>query len=577
MQVRFDDLRPGHRRGFRFVDPVEVVTTDSVAAVGEVIAAAEDHAAAGRWVAGFLCYEAAPGIDPVLVTHPGPSGMPLAWFAVFDRRELNPPWPPDLPHLLGAWEPGLARSEYGAALAAIHRLIRAGDTYQVNFTMRMRGRFSGDALSAYADLVSAQAGGFGAFVDIGHLQILSASPELFFRWDDEGITTRPMKGTSRRGRWPAEDEQRRRRLEASEKDRAENLMIVDLVRNDLGRIAEFGSVQVTDLFSVERFETLWQMTSTIKATPRPEVGLLDVLSALFPSGSVTGAPKARTMEIIRELEMAPRGLYCGAVGLLAPPGSGEPRAEFNVAIRTVVIEDQSGAAEYGTGGGITWDSVTAAEYDEALVKAEVLSHRAPDFSLLETMLWRPGEGIVRLGSHLDRLSRSAGYFGRPYPAADIEAGLAAVGGDVELRVRLVVDDGGGVTIEHAPLVAGTQPVRLAIDGERVDSQHVLLFHKTTNREVYEAAIGRHPSVDDVVLVNELGLATETTTANLAARFGEDWVTPPIEDGCLPGVLRAELIEGGRLLVRSLPVAQLEEADELAVLSSLRGWRPAVLI
>ena len=322
-QIRFDDLRPGHRRSFGFTDPVDVAVARSVDEVGAVVAAAERHADAGRWVAGFLSYEAAPAFDPVLVTHDPADGFPLAWFAAFDERRLDPPWPEPIPYELGQWEPDQDRSTHAAALGAIHRFIGAGDTYQVNYTLRMRGRFSGDPLSAYADLIAAQSGGFGAFLDLGSFQVLSASPELFFYWDEEGITTRPMKGTVGRGRWPAEDEARRLWLAESEKDRAENLMIVDLLRNDLGRIAEYGSVEVGDLFGTERFDTLWQMTSTVRAVPRSGISLLQVLRALFPSGSVTGAPKARTMEIIRELEATPRRLYCGAVGLLAPPGSGE--------------------------------------------------------------------------------------------------------------------------------------------------------------------------------------------------------------------------------------------------------------
>ncbi|NNJ47234.1 MAG: aminodeoxychorismate synthase component I [Acidimicrobiia bacterium] len=573
MQIRFDDLRPGHRRSFGFVDPVDVLAAHSIDEIAGVVAGAEGHAEEGRWVAGFLSYEAAAGFDPVLVTHDPVDGLPLAWFAVFDERLVDPAWPEAVPYEMGEWEPDQDRAAHAAALGAIHQRIGTGDTYQVNYTMRMRGRFSGDRLGAYGDLISAQSGGFGAFIDLGDYQVLSASPELFFHWDESGITTRPMKGTVGRGRWPAEDESRRLWLEASEKDRAENLMIVDLLRNDLGRIAEYGSVEVDGLFGIERFETLWQMASTVRAVPRPGATLMDVLQALFPSGSVTGAPKARTMEIIRELEATPRGLYCGAVGLLAPPGSGEPRAQFNVAIRTVVIDDRTGTAEYGTGGGITWDSVAASEYDEAIVKAAVLTHRPPEFSLLETMRWRPESGIDRWESHFERLRASAGYFGFPVPD-DIEAALAGLGGEEDLRVRLLLTRAGEVSFETAPLEHRPDPVRLAIDTQRVSSGNVLLFHKTTHREVYETAATRHPGADDVVLVNEHGLATETTRANLAVRLGDDWLTPPLADGCLPGVYRAELIEAGRLREESVPSAALLEAEELAVVSSLRGWRRA---
>jgi len=545
--------------------------------VAGVVTAADEHAAAGRWVAGFLSYEAAPGFDPVLKTHPATGGLPLAWFAAFEERVVDPDWSPARPYEMGEWRPDQDRATHGAALAAIHDLIAAGDTYQVNYTMRLRGRFSGDPLSAYADLLSAQSGGFGAFIDLGDYQVLSASPELFFNWDADGITTRPMKGTAGRGRWPAEDEAQRLWLAASEKDRAENLMIVDLLRNDLGRIAEYGSVEVDGLFGIERFDTLWQMTSTVRAIPRPGTSLMEVLQALFPSGSITGAPKTRTMEIIRELEATPRGLYCGAVGLLAPPGSGEPRAQFNVAIRTVVIDAGAGTAEYGTGGGITWDSVAEREYDEALVKTAVLTHRLPDFSLLETMRWKPGEGLVRHHRHLGRLRASADYFGFPFPAAALDTELTALEGGEDLRVRLRLDQEGNVAIDVDPIADSDDPIRVVVDTQPIDSQNVLLFHKTTHRDVYEQASNRHPGADDVVLVNEHGMVTETTRANLAARFGDSWITPPLGDGCLPGTYRAELVAAGTLQEESIPAAALSTAAELATLSSLRGWRAAVLV
>jgi para-aminobenzoate synthetase/4-amino-4-deoxychorismate lyase len=576
MQIRFDDLRPGHRLSFGFVDPIEVLAAHAVSDVAEVVAAAERHAAAGRWVAGFLSYEAAPAFDPVLVTHASTEGFPLAWFAVFDDRLVDPPWAEPLPFELAGWEPDTDRAAHRTALDSIHRAIAAGDTYQVNYTLRMRGHFSGDAMSAYHALVRAQSGGFGAFLNLGEYQVLSASPELFFRWDGESITTRPMKGTIARGRWAAEDKARRLQLAGSEKDRAENLMIVDLLRNDLGRIAEYGSVEVTDLFDIERFDTLWQMTSTIRAQPRPDVSLFEVLAGLFPSGSITGAPKARTMEIIRDLEASPRGLYCGAIGLLAPPDGGEPRAQFSVAIRTVVIDATAGHAEYGTGGGITWDSVAISEYEEALVKAAVLTHQAPEFSLLETMRWRPIEGIERWERHFGRLQASAEYFGLPIPG-DIGTGLSAIEGDRDQRVRLLLGRAGEVTVETAPLESLAGPVRLAVDSERVDSRDPFLFHKTTHREVYEAAAGRFPDADDVILVNENDLVTETTRANLAVRLHGSWVTPPLGDGCLPGTFRAELIENGTLQEQSFPVASLIEADELAVISSVRGWLSAELL
>lgn len=575
MLIRFDDRRPGRRRSFGFTEPAEVLATNDAGAVARLIEQAEARARSGSWVAGWVSYEAAPGLDPVLATHPPSSTVPLVWFGVFDNRIVEPPWPVRASYELDAGVPEIDPVAYRAGIETIRRHIAAGDTYQANYTFRLRGSFTGEAVNAYRDLLDAQSAGFGAYFDVPGIRVMSVSPELFFRWDEEGIVTRPMKGTIKRGRWPVEDAELRSRLEASAKDHAENLMIVDLLRNDLGRIATFGSIEVAELFGIERYETVWQLTSTITATPRPEATLLDLFTALFPSGSVTGAPKARTMQIIGDLEPSPRGIYCGAIGVLAPPGSGEPRAQFNVAIRTLVV-DATGATEYGTGGGITWDSVDEEEYHEAISKTAVLTHRRPAFSLLETMRWTPGTGIARRKRHVDRLATSAAYFGIPLALTDVGEALDALRADHEMRVRLLVGQDGTVRVEVAELHPDDGPALLAVDAEMVDPDQIWLFHKTTRRAVYDSAAARHPDADDVVLVNRDGFATETTRANLAAKLDGRWVTPPLGHGCLPGVLREELLQDGTLREQAITVEQLAGAHALAVVSSLRGWRPARL-
>ena len=386
-----------------------------------------------------------------------------------------------------------------------------------------------------------------------------------------------MKGTMPRGRWEQEDRRHRERLLASGKDRAENVMIVDLLRNDLGRVARFGTVQVERLFQIERFETVWQMTSTVAADTRPEVRLFDIFAAMFPCGSVTGAPKARTMGIVRSLETSPRGVYCGAIGLLAPPGSGRPRAEFSVAIRTLVVDERDRSAEYGVGGGVVHESTATDEYREAMVKARVLKRRRAPVTLLETMRWDPGEGIWLLERHMDRLRSSARYLGMTLPEVAIGEMLGTVGGHDPLRVRLLVPERGRPSIEMTPLVPGSPIVGLAIDTLPVDRSDVLRYHKTTRRAPYEEAAERHPGADDVVLVNERDEVVETTIANLVVRIGEEWWTPPLEAGCLPGVYREELIDQGAISERSLRVADLIEADEIAVINSVRGRRAGRLL
>ncbi len=547
--------------------------------VPAVLAEVEAAVAGGLWAAGLVAYEAAPGFDPAMTVVAGPQGgTPPAWFALYEERGPAPAIERVAgEYQLGEWAASVDAKRYAAAVGRIREHIAAGDTYQVNYSMRLIAPFAGDPEALYRDLASAQSGGYGAFLDLGDRWVLSASPELFFEWRGDMLTTRPMKGTAPRGRWPEEDERRRRGLLASEKDRAENLMIVDLLRNDLGRVADFGTVEVESLFAAEQFDTVWQLTSTITGRARVGIGVADVFKALFPCGSVTGAPKIRTMELISELEAVPRGVYCGAVGFMAPPGAVGPRAAFNVAIRTVEI-DGDGRATYGVGGGITYDSTGAGEHEEALVKAAVLARAGEPFSLLETLRWDPADGYWWLDRHLDRLRASAAYFGVPLDGGRVVAALAgAAGGSVPLRVRLLVARSGEVEATIAPAPPAGAAVVVAVDDEPVDTASPWLYHKTTRRSVYDAARARHPGVDDVLLVNGKGEVTESTVANVVARFGDAWVTPPIESGCLPGVHRRVLIEEGRVAERPIAAAELADADELALVNSVRGWMPATVV
>jgi para-aminobenzoate synthetase/4-amino-4-deoxychorismate lyase len=551
-----------------------------------VLAAAEQAAARSLWVAGFVTYEAAPGLDPALRVRARPTDgpfadLPLAWFAMFEGREETAlPEPPEpAVDAATAWRPAMARPDYDAAIEQIHQAIANGDTYQVNFTLPLEAEIRGDPRGLYRDLSFAQRGAFGAYLDIGTHRVLTASPELFFRIDGDRITSRPMKGTAPRGRWLGEDEQMRRTLERSVKDRAENAMIVDLLRNDIGRVARSGSVAWTDLFAAERYETVWQLTSTVTATLLPGVAVGDVFAALFPCGSVTGAPKVSTMGIIADLEVAARGVYCGTVGYLAPANAAGPRARFNVAIRTVVQDARSGAAVYGVGGGITWDSRAAAEYDETVAKARVLTARRPPVRLLETLAHEPGTGYRRLEEHLERLRASAAYLGMALDEGAVRDALDREAGRFTkpARVRLVVDRRGLVESGSAPLTETVEPIRLAIDrADPVDPADPMLFHKTTARARYDLARERFPDADDAVLVNTAGHVTETTRANIAIRSDGRWVTPPLTDGLLPGCERAALLADGTLEEASFGIEDLEGAESVVFLNSVRGWRQAVL-
>ncbi|MCW2582275.1 MAG: pab [Klenkia sp.] len=574
MNARFDDLVAG--TGQLFDPPDRVVVAHRPADVVPALAEVEAAVAAGAWAYGFLSYEAAPGLDPSLpVRTPEPGDPPLVWFGLGGPPRAAPPLTTTDREPV-TWHLDRTDAEHAAAVGRVRELIAAGETYQVNLTDRLRaGGVDGAAL--YADLVLAQRCAYGALLDTGTHTIASASPELFLEWSGRQLRTRPMKGTARRGPTTAEDRAAADALRASPKERAENLMITDLLRNDLGRVAETGSVRVTELFAVERYPTVWQLVSEVVATVREDVGLVDVLRALFPCGSVTGAPKTAAMRAIAELEAGPRGVYCGAIGVLAPPG--EPvHARFSVAIRTAVLS--SGDVVYGSGGGITWDSDPSAERRELRDKAAVLHAPAGDHRLLETLGHSPGTGFTDLPEHLARLTDSAAYFGfRCDPDGVVDALDRAVADrTTPSRVRLLLDRDGEleVTVDDPP-PAPAGPVRLAVDDRPVDPGDPWLQHKTTRRAVYTDAAARHPDADDVVLVNDRDEVTETTIATLCVRLGGTWWTPPTASGCLPGTARARLLADGVLHERVLTVTDLHAAEELAVLNSLRGRRPAVLV
>jgi para-aminobenzoate synthetase/4-amino-4-deoxychorismate lyase len=369
--ARFDDLRAGASRLLRAAQAVLVA--DRLADVEPVLRAAEAAAAGGRWAFGFVAYEAAPAFDPGLAVRPPVAGLPLAWFGIADAPEPAPTLTSSggAGYRAGPWTSGWTRARHRDAVAAVRARIAEGETYQVNLTTRLTGPVTGDPVALYADLATAQGGAHNAYLDTGRFAVASASPELFFAAADGEVTMRPMKGTSRRGATPQEDRRLADELRSSPKERAENVMIVDLVRNDLARLATADGPRVTGLCELETYPTVHQLTSRVVATARAGTGLVHVFRALFPSGSVTGAPKHRTMQIIRDLEDGPRGVYCGAVGLVAPPGSGTP-TRFSVPIRTLLVDREDGTGRYGAGGGITWGSQAGAEYDELLVKARVL-------------------------------------------------------------------------------------------------------------------------------------------------------------------------------------------------------------
>ncbi|MEW5735062.1 MAG: aminodeoxychorismate synthase component I [Thermodesulfobacteriota bacterium] len=560
----------------RFAEPECVVEARRTEEVLPAVARVEELVRGGLFAAGCLSYEASPAFDPALRVRP-PGEFPLCWFGLFRKVERLAALPaPEVPaEAPESWQHSVTREQFTDAIARIKEHIFAGDTYQVNYTFRMQAPFAGDAYGLFATLSARQKSKYAAFLDLGRFAVCSASPELFFTLDQGALASLPMKGTAGRGRWPEEDRLQALWLHNSSKNRAENVMIVDMIRNDMGRVAERGTVEVPELFTVERYPTVLQMTSRV--TARTGRGLSQVLAALFPCASITGAPKVSTMEIISELETTPRGLYTGAVGFALPEG----RVQFNVAIRTVTVDRRCGSAEYGVGGGILWYSDADDEYEECRIKAGVLRRRAPQFRLLESLLWTPYGGFWLLSRHLDRLGSSAGYFGFPLDRDEAEKRLAGFAAGLPPRphkVRLTLAESGEMEITAGPAPEPSSgPVRVRLAPNAVHSSDCFLFHKTTRREVYEKAKARVPDADDVILVNEKGQATESAIANLAARIRGRLVTPPLSCGLLAGTLREEMIQSGELSERVLTPDDLRTADALFLLNSVRGLRPAVLL
>jgi para-aminobenzoate synthetase/4-amino-4-deoxychorismate lyase len=533
-----------------FDSPTREIFATQLTEVLPVLDFAEREAKAGAYVAVMLSYEAAPAFDAVLAVHET-SDFPLAWAAAFttatDLAEN------DLRLASNSWAPRVSRKEYDDAVTRIKELIAAGDTYQVNYSFPLTASFNGDSYAWYRTLCEAQGAEYSAYIDLGRYKVLSLSPELFFERRGDRVVTKPMKGTVRRGRWTAEDEELANWLRQSTKDRAENVMIVDLLRNDLGKVSVPGTVQVSSLFELERFETVWQMTSTVESTLKARTSLAELMTALFPCGSITGAPKIRTMRIIRELERFPRGAYTGTIGLLTPGGD----CVFNVAIRTVVIDTQSKQATFGVGGGVTIDSTAEREYEECLVKSRFLQSPAVEFQLFESMLLEEGEYFL-LAEHLERLRNSAEYFGFKFPEEEIRSTLADVVASGAFKVRLTLWKNGRIET-HVSRLKRFVDLSMRLATTPVDSSDRFLFHKTTLRD-FSA---------DVVFWNERGEVTESGIANIVVSIDGQLYTPPVASGLLAGTFRNHLLAQGKIKERVITVEELPE--EFFLINSVRKW------
>jgi len=589
--VLLDDSLTAGGRSLLFTAPEEVV---SVNAPGEVEAALQevsDGLARGLHAAGYFAYELGYCLEPKLNDLlPEGRDAPLFWIGLFkEPRALTDDETRSWLETNGGAERAKisdlrlswTREQYGAAFRSVKDYIAAGDVYQINLTQKFFFDFEGDPAALYAALRRKQRVAYGALIATPELSVLSLSPELFFRREGQHMSTRPMKGTAPRGRTPREDARLKTWLAMDEKQRAENLMIVDLLRNDLARVSRIGSVEVTDLFTVETYRSVHQMTSGITAELRSDMGLGDMLHALFPCGSVTGAPKVRAMEIIRELEGGPRGVYTGAIGHIAPSGD----CQFNVAIRTVVLDGQKG--EMGIGGGIVADSKEDSEYEECLLKAHFLTKVDAPFELIETLRYEKAKGYHLLERHLARLQASAHHFGYPFSRAAVLAALDEeadrITADVAL-VRLLLGEDGAITVSAREIELPTKDTvwRFVISDRRVDEKDPLFYHKTTRRQFYDTEMERQKELtgcDEVVFLNTRGELTEGTRTTLFVEQDGRLFTPALACGLLPGTLREELLDLPRAAASEavLTPSDLARADRLYLGNSVRGLVRAELM
>ncbi len=538
---RFD---ASNHYSYLFLNPVTTAIASKLDEIPNLFQQIEQALANGLYVAGYLSYECGYHFERFNDINLSPQPLPLAWFGIYNQPFIydhaearftgaeppittNVPLEETLTRFTDNATLTISEDEYCKRIEKIKEYIRAGDTYQVNFTDSVSMQTTASPASAFAMLSESQPVSYSAFINTAGHHILSLSPELFFRIESGRITTRPMKGTMPRGLDLAEDAHQSINLQNDPKNRSEHIMIVDLLRNDLGRICTMGSVHADDLFSVERYETLLQMTSAISGTLRPHLSYYDIFKAIFPSGSITGAPKIRTMQLIRELERAPRGIYTGAIGFISPNNS----AVFNVAIRTLVLKD--GIAQMGVGGGIVADSTPAEEYRECLLKAGFLTRSRQTFQLIETMLCQHGQ-IRFFNMHLDRLESSATYFDFPFDRTSIKSQITATTNQLppeeSHRIRLLLDSSGNITLTPEKLSPQSEATKITVrlSPTPTNSTDVFLRHKTTHREQYNSdyAQARADGFDEVIYINERDEVTEGAISNIFIQQDNKLLTPP---------------------------------------------------
>jgi para-aminobenzoate synthetase/4-amino-4-deoxychorismate lyase len=566
-------------RSFAFTEPQRVISCYQSREVIPALREIEHEVSAGNYMAGYIAFEAWYAFEGKIQY--SSEGSPLLWFGIYNKAEVvekasaaSRKKPDPLPTVnIANIQFSMTKDRYQDAVRKIKEYIARGDTYQVNLTMKAAFNLDGSPVDLYETLSYQQHVRYAAYLNLGRQIILSFSPELFFRSQGDHIILRPMKGTIRRGRTRGEDAILSEQLRRSAKDQSENLMIVDMLRNDVGRIAEPGSVEVSSLYEIEQYDTLFQMTSTIEAQKKPRLPLTELFQALIPPGSVVGAPKIRTLEIINELEEKPRDVYTGVIGFIAPHNE----MVFNVAIRTVVVDRETGRGSMGVGSGIVIDSSPEKEYEECLLKARFLTDPIPEYQLIETMAWDPVRGFFLLDLHLERLHESALYFDIPVKIEKLRKHLIVQShkfGKESRRVRLAVASNGSYSVQSVSLDELPQRVRICFSPHRTNSADRFLFHKTTNRAIYDSEFDRVRSEGffDCIFLNEHDEVTEGAITNIFIRQNGKYFTPPIDCGVLDGVFRRHLLRSRLIPLheRVLTEQEVRNAEKVYLCNSVRG-------
>jgi para-aminobenzoate synthetase/4-amino-4-deoxychorismate lyase len=578
MWMLFDDAREGGPPPRLYREPVQVIVADDLDEVIPALERIRSGLRTGKHAAGYLAYEAGHAFDPKLRASFRPAYGPLLYFGLFDRFES-----PDICALLpspasafiGLLLPRVSQGQHEAAVSKVHEHLFAGDFYQANLTFGCDVAVAGAPLALYARLRRSSQAGWGGVILHDDRAIISLSPEQFFTLRRGMVEARPMKGTAPRRSIEAADIAEAAALAADEKQRAENLMIVDLMRNDIARISIPGSVEVPDLFQIETYPTVHQMISRITAMLRPECDAIDIIRTIFPCGSVTGAPKIAAIEALRQLEEEPRGAYTGSMGWIEPHRSGNPGdAAFNVMIRTLEWLRPSAKARLGLGSGLVVDSKPSDEWDECLLKGDFVRREGQDFDLIETMRFDPSEGIVDLDRHLDRMRNSAADLDFQFDrhAARNELQAATFGRKQRAMVRLLLSRSGAMAIQAKPYDDPEElPVRVAVRPLPVDPSDFRLRYKTTDRRFLDLARKREDAYE-TVFVDPDGQLTEGSRTSIFVERDGKLLTPPLSRGLMPGILRAKLIEEGKAEEAELTPADLGQGFYIG--NVIRGLIPA---